>query len=68
MSVLRQASTDYFAIRRALGFTLVRSEKLLAQFITYLEDHDEARITTATAVAWATLPQAGQTWSYARSR
>ena len=66
MSVLRQASTDYFAIRRALGFTLVRSEKLLAQFITYLEDHDEARITTATAVAWATLPQAGQTWSYAR--
>jgi len=66
MSVLRQASTDYFAIRRALGFKLIRSEKLLRQFITYLEQHGKARITMEMAVAWAILPQAGQTWSYAR--
>ena len=60
MSVLRQASTDYFAIRRALGFKLIRSEKLLRQFITYLEQHGKARITMEMAVAWAILPQAGQ--------
>jgi integrase len=66
MNLLRKAWTDYFAIRRALGFKLVRSEKLLGQFIAYLEQQGESRITTEAAVAWATLPQAGQTWSYAR--
>ena len=66
MNVLRQAAIDYFATRRALGFKLARSEKLLAQFITYLEQFGETHITTEKAVAWAVLPQAGQTWSYAR--
>nr|WP_201010200.1 tyrosine-type recombinase/integrase [Rhizobium rhizogenes]QCL09626.1 integrase family protein [Rhizobium rhizogenes] len=66
MSILRQATTDYFAVRRALGFKLVRSEKLLGQFVTYLEQRGEVRITTEMAVAWAILPQAGQTWAYAR--
>ena len=51
MSILRQASTDYFAVRRALGFKLIRSEKLLRQFITYLEQRGETRITTEMAVA-----------------
>lgn len=37
MNLLRQASTDYFAIRRTLGFKLVRSGKLLGQFILYLK-------------------------------
>lgn len=66
MNALRQASIDYFSIRRALGFKLARSEKLLAQFITYLEQRGKTRITTEMAITWATLPQAGQTWSYAR--
>lgn len=66
MSILRQATIDYFAIRRALGFKLIRSEKLLRQFVAYLEQRDAVRITTEMAVAWAILPQAGQTWAYAR--
>lgn len=66
MNIFRKAAIDYFAVRRALGFKLVRSEKMIAQFITYLEKHDQTRITTEMALTWATLPQAGQTWAYAR--
>lgn len=66
MNVFRKAAIDYFAVRRALGFKLVRSEKMIAQFITYLEQHGQTRITTQRALAWAILPQAGQTWAYAR--
>lgn len=66
MNVFRKAANDYFAVRRVLGFKLVRSEKMIAQFITYLENHHQTRITTEMALAWATLPQAGQTWAYAR--
>ena len=38
MSPLRQALADYLAVRRSLGYKLARPEKLLGQFITYLED------------------------------
>src|SRR5205807_1962912 len=44
------------AMRRALGYQLKRAEKLLAQFLTYLEDRGEERLRTETALAWATLP------------
>ena len=33
-----------------------RAEKLLAQFLTYLEDRGETHLRTETALAWATLP------------
>lgn len=66
MNVFRKAANDYFAVRRALGFKLVRSEKMIAQFITYLEKNRQTRITMEMALAWATLPQAGQTWAHAR--
>ncbi|MGO4405210.1 tyrosine-type recombinase/integrase [Bosea sp. RAF48] len=66
MSILRQAAIDYFAIRRALGFKLMRAEKLLEQFVSFVEQQGDNRITTEAAVAWATLPRSGQTWSYAR--
>lgn len=56
MSPLRQALADYLAVRRALGYQLKRAEKLLAQFLTYLEDRGEERLRTETALAWATLP------------
>jgi hypothetical protein len=55
MSPLRQALADYLAVRRVLGYRLVRTEKLLAQFITYVEARGEDHPTTATALAWATL-------------
>jgi len=67
MSPLRQALIDYLAVRRALGYTLKRTAKLLAQFVTYLEDRGETRVSTETALAWATLPtSAHPSWPYGR--
>ena len=67
MSPLRQALVDYLAVRRALGYKLKRTEKLLAQFLTYLEDRGEKRVSTETALAWATLPtSAHPSWTYDR--
>jgi hypothetical protein len=66
MSTLRQSLVDYLAVRRSLGFKLARTEKLRGQYVTYLEERGSAGITTDMALAWATLPQAGSAWSYAR--
>jgi integrase len=62
MSPLRQALTGYLAVRRSLGYKLTRPEKLLTQFITYLEDAGAATITTDLAMAWATLPGGDANW------
>jgi len=56
MSPLRQALEDYLSIRRAMGFRLDRAEKLLAQFISYLDEHDATTVTVDHALAWSTLP------------
>jgi integrase/recombinase XerD len=56
MSDVRQAAEEYLQIRRALGFKLVLQGWLLMQFIDYLEDIDEDRVTTELAVAWAKAP------------
>ena len=44
MTDLRQALTDYLAMRRAMGSRLARAEKLLAQFLTYLEERGQTRL------------------------
>ena len=56
MTALAQALDDYLAIRRALGFKLERAEKLLAQFLAYLDERGADTVTTELALAWATLP------------
>lgn len=56
MNVLRQALADYLAVRRALGYRLARAEKLLAQFLTFVEHRGEVHLTIETALAWATAP------------
>jgi hypothetical protein len=67
MSALRQALADYLAMRRVLGYKLVRTEKLLAQFLAYVEGRDEDHLTIETAVAWATLPtEADRSWASTR--
>jgi len=54
-------------VRRILGYRLVRAEKLLAQFLTYVEVRGEDHLTTATALAWATLsPGAHRSWASTR--
>lgn len=62
MNALRQALTDYLRVRRALGSKLDRAEKLLGQFITYLEQHNTDVITVEHAVAWATQPGGAGWW------
>jgi len=37
MTPLRHALVDYLVVHRALGFKLRRAEKLLQQFLTYVE-------------------------------
>jgi integrase len=62
MTPLRQALAGYLAVRRSLGYQLARPEKLLAQFITYLEDAGAATGTTELALTWATLPTGDANW------
>ena len=69
MTALRQALADYLALRRSLGFGLVRDGKLLAQFLDYLDEHCMTTVTTQAAVAWASLPANGsQGWLGMRMR
>lgn len=60
MSPLRQALADYLQIRRALGYKLERAEKLLLQYLEYLEALGAEKVTIENAVAWATLPAGGK--------
>jgi integrase len=62
VSPLRQALAGYLAVRRALGYKLARPEKLLGQFITYLETAGATTLTTEHALAWATLPAGDASW------
>ena len=62
MTALREALADYLAMRRAMGYRLARAEKLLGQFLTFLEERGETRLRTRTALAWATLPPGDPSW------
>lgn len=63
MNPLRHALIDYLSVRRTLGYKLERDGKLLAQFLTYLEDLGQQRLSTEAALAWAMLPSgAHQSW------
>ena len=56
MRTLRAALADYLALRRAMGFRLVRAEKLLGQFIGYVEARNADTVTVDHAAAWVSLP------------
>jgi hypothetical protein len=56
---LRRALGDYLRLRRALGYRLARPEKLLGQFLDYLEQVDAEGVTVEHALAWARLPADG---------
>ena len=61
-AALRQSVADYLAVRRSLGYKLARPEKLLGQFISYLEQAGAATVTTEHALAWAVLPGGDLSW------
>ena len=56
MTALRAVLAGYLDLRRGMGFKLERDARLLAQFISYLEEAGAATVTVDSAVAWATLP------------
>jgi len=60
MNRLRQPLADYLTLRRSLGYKLERPEKLLGQFIDYLDTHGADTITVESALAWACLPDNGE--------
>jgi len=59
VTALSPALKDYLSMRRALGYKLRRTEKLLVQFIEYVEASGADRITIDLALAWARLPAGG---------
>jgi integrase len=59
MTTLEQHAADYLRIRRALGFKLERPEKLLAQYLAYLEATGQNRVTVENALEWTRLPEGG---------
>jgi integrase len=67
MTGLRAALADYLRLRRALGYKLAADERLLRQFLGFLEANGAGVITTELAVRWATLP-AGASPGWLRQR
>ena len=57
MNELRSAAETYLKIRRSLGFKMKREEKLLYQFISFLELHGFEYITSSAALNWAMQPK-----------
>ena len=68
MNPLRSAVGDYLAMRRALGFKLDREEKLLPQLADFVAERGEQHLSTAAALAWATLPKGSAAWWSSRLR
>jgi integrase len=59
MTTLEQAAGDYLRIRRALGYRLERAEKLLGQYLAYLDATGQDCVTVDNALAWARTPASG---------
>lgn len=56
MNALSASVADYLMMRRALGYRLVRTEKLLEQFTDFLTQRGSTAVTVADALDWARLP------------
>jgi integrase len=56
MTRLRSALEQYLSMRQGLGYKYEHQARRLADFVSFMERHKAATITTKLAVAWATLP------------
>ncbi len=54
MKQLRKAVRDYLAMRRGLGFKLIKHEAGLQDFVSFLAQRRSSRITVNLALEWAT--------------
>ncbi|HEY6372935.1 MAG TPA: tyrosine-type recombinase/integrase [Candidatus Sulfotelmatobacter sp.] len=57
MNALKESIQDYLALRRGLGFKLKKHSRFLEEFVLFLEQAGESRITARLALQWATQPQ-----------
>lgn len=62
MNTLQRMLSDYLRLRRSLGYKLRRSEKLLRQFLNFLNKKGTQKITTEHALTWACQPISGGNW------
>jgi len=54
---------DYLSLRRSLGFKLIRTEKLLRQFVDHCDAVGADTVTAELALRWAALPpEASRSW------
>jgi integrase len=53
---LQTALAEYLAVRRSLGFKLVRDGLLLEQFVSFCERAGASRVTSELALAWVSAP------------
>ena len=65
MSSIREALTEYIAMRRALGYKLRMPASGLSKFVSFLEDRQASFITNSLALEWAQQPSTAQAslWS-----
>jgi integrase len=56
MTDLRSALDRYLNMRQGLGYKYQHQARRLADFVSFMETHKAATITTKLAMAWATLP------------
>jgi integrase len=62
MTDLRAALADYLALRRSLGYKLERPARLLAEFVSYLEQRGAGRVSVELALDWASLSNGESRW------
>ena len=56
MTNLRLTFERYVNMRQGLGYKFQRQAQRLADFVSFMENHEAETITTKLAVKWATLP------------
>jgi site-specific recombinase XerD len=66
MTAIREALTEYVALRRALGTKLQEPAKTLEQFLDFLERAKAEFITSELALRWALEPKNVQRATWAR--
>ena len=66
VSRLEDTIVEYLAVRRGPGFQLEGIERLLRDYVAFLDRRGEQRITINTAVAWAVLPGGSDSLHYRR--
>ena len=66
MISISKALEEYLNLRRKLGFKLEEDGRVLAKFVSFLEEQGVSQITTELAVRWAVKPRNAQPRHWAR--